>query len=219
MLRFRHPKPHLIGQADDLRPRKRKSKPHPPVGGRLEVPGPAWLNRKYWQQAGMGYNCPSHVVYAGLAGFQGPAHSKKVLELECSNRSPGSVKLPGPEQTHGYAPVPQATRGPSWWPQTLCWPFIPGTGSVLPHPRCLPFKERSAGSAASTHSNFPADSKNPKEENHRSALAISAFIVFAFLNPSLQGLSLLSPSNTMKIPLSPKCLVTNSVWTIKGFQY
>lgn len=170
----------------------------------------------------MGYNCPSHIVYAGLAGFQCPAHSKKVLELECSNRSPGSVKLPGPEQTQGYAPVPQATQGPSWWPQTLCRPLIPGTGSVLPHPCCLPFKELSAGSAASTHSNFPADSKNPKEEKSQERpcyFRLHCLGACAFLNPSLQGLSLLSPSNIMKIPLSPKCLVTYSVWTKKGFQY
>lgn len=39
-------------------------------------------------------------------------------------------------------PCSSSNWGPSWWPQTLCWPFIPGTGSVLPHPRCLPFKER-----------------------------------------------------------------------------
>lgn len=92
-----------------------------------------------------------------LAGFQCPALSKTVLKLEYSNRSPGSAELPSPEQTHSYAPVPQEAQGPSRWPQSLCQPFIPGKKvfflALGLSSHILPFKEWSAGSVASTHSN------------------------------------------------------------------
>lgn len=124
-------------------------------------------------------------MYAGLAGFQCPAHSKKVLELECSNRSPGSVALPGPERTHGYASS-SGNSGTQLVASASVSAFLFQAKGLSSHIfTASPFKERSAGSAARTHSNSPADSKNPKEENYRSILATSASTVFGLAFPPI----------------------------------
>lgn len=78
----------------------------------LGLPDPAWLNRKYRQQAGTSHNRPGwHTqLYAELASFQHPACSKKVLKLKCPSRSPGWSKMPAPGQTHSYALLLQEPR-------------------------------------------------------------------------------------------------------------
>lgn len=121
------------------------------------------MNRNYRQQAGnrLQWSQPPCVyTLCWLASNAQLTHSTTVLELACSNRSPGSAELPGPEQTHGYAPPSCSSRSSGTQSVaclSLCASLLhQGKGLFLARglsSHTLPFKEWSAGSAAGTHSN------------------------------------------------------------------
>lgn len=108
------------------------------VGNNFRTPWPSLAKSKLQSRLEQAKTVPGwHTqLYAGLAGFQHPACSKKVLELECASRSPGSG------ETQSYAPASRAW-GPCWCPQTPHQPFVSPERSLwhsvsFPGPPLLP---------------------------------------------------------------------------------
>lgn len=116
-----------------------------------ELPDPAWLNRNYRQQAGwkQATTVPATMCTPGWL-----ASNTTLTQNKFWNRS-----VPTDRQGQQSCLAQSRPTAMSVSQAALCQPFIPGkrsfrsTGSVLPHPPSLPFKEWSVGSAASTHSN------------------------------------------------------------------